>query len=231
MWWAAVSRPIREPSRVEENTRTVLFFADPGALVGRPTGTIVPFLLTGNPDLEPEAILAWELGYRTRPADRVTTDFALFHNHYDDYIFVPPQGLGSFNNEGEAESFGGEAALTWEASSSWQLRGSYSCAEVEVSGPINQSDEGSTPRHQAQLRSFLDLRSDLELDGALYFVDRREVADVDPYWKLDLGVVWRPRPELELGLWGQNLLEESRREASPLEAVERGAYVVATYRF
>ena len=231
MWWGAASRPVRVPSRGEEDAVAILFFADPGVSTGSPTGTIVPFLLTGDRDLEAEKVVALELGYRRRLGDDLTVDFAIFDNTYEDLIFVGTAPPLRFTDEGSADTYGGEAALTWDAADHWRLRGSYGFTEVEISGPINPQDETNTPHHLAQLRSYLTLFERVELNGGLYYVDRRPTNDADSYLRLDLGVLWRPRPGLELAIWGQNLLEDTHLEASGLLEVERSGYVSVRFRF
>ncbi|HYE60404.1 MAG TPA: TonB-dependent receptor [Phycisphaerales bacterium] len=230
--WGAVSRAVRTPSRFEEHGFINFFFADPGVLAGGPpTGQIVPFGLSGNPNLDSEKALVYELGYRRRFSDRVTLDVATFLSQYDDLISIPTPAVGgSFNNNGEAEVYGGEVAVVWQAADNWRLRGAYSYAEVNVSGPVSLSDEGNTPHNMAQLQSFLDITENLELNAAAYFVDRVESQGASSYTRVDIGLTWRVTPNFDVSIWGQNLLEPRHNEFSSLQ-VERSAYVVATLRF
>jgi iron complex outermembrane receptor protein len=102
--------------------------------------------------------------------------------------------------------------------------------DVQVHGPIASTDEGSTPQHQAQLRSYLDLTDDLELNGVVYYVDEVPALSISDYLRLDVGLTWRVTENFELSLWGQNLLDSAHSEFSARE-VERGAYLRATFRF
>ncbi len=230
--WAAVSRAVRTPSRFEEDGFITLFYADPGLLTGdAATGSILPFRFNGNPNLDSETAMVYELGYRRMFSDRVSLDAAAFFNQYDSLISAPPALVNTgFNNDGEAEVYGAELALNWRVADNWRLRGSYSYTEVNLSGPVLLNDERSTPHNMAQLQSFLDVTPDLQFNAAAYFVDRVEQAGADSYLRLDLGITWRVTPNFDLALWGQNLLEPRHREFSALE-VERGAYFVATLRF
>ncbi len=78
--WAAVSRAVRTPSEEERDSRTELQAIPPGGLYpGSP-----PALVTAEGDnaFASEDLLAYELGYRVRPCERVSLDFATFYNDY-----------------------------------------------------------------------------------------------------------------------------------------------------
>lgn len=229
--WGAVSRPVRIPSLAETDITYTLFYADPGALEGSPTGTIVPFQFFPNPDLDAERVLVYELGYRNQIAQGFSVDVAGFYNIYSDYISIPEERIGgSFTNEGRAQSYGGEVAVTWQPMENWRLRGSYSFVRVNVEGPVEDTDERETPRHQAQLRSYMDISRNFQLNAAAYFVDEIPARDIDPYVRLDVGATWSINKNFDLSIWGQNLLQRRHQEFSQFE-VERGVYAMGTLRF
>ena len=68
--WAAVSRAVRTPSRID----TDLSEGTPPYLV----------LLKGNPDFTSEALLAYELGYRAQLNSAFTASVSSFYNQYND---------------------------------------------------------------------------------------------------------------------------------------------------
>ncbi len=74
-WWTSFSRASRTPSRGEVDA-DVRFTGVPAL-----QSTVV---LEGNPELEPENVLSYELGYRTWPRDDFYVDVAGFYNDYDD---------------------------------------------------------------------------------------------------------------------------------------------------
>jgi iron complex outermembrane receptor protein len=229
--WAAVSRPVRVPSRLEEDGLIVFAFADPGLLAtGTPSGTIVPFGLGGDPELDPEEMIAYELGHRLRLGEAWELDTALFYNDYTTMISVPDPVVGVFNNLGTGVTYGGDVVLSRQMTEGWRLSGSYSVLQVEIDGPVFRFEEGTTPEQLAQLRSSWQLGERLELHGALYHVDRLPQPGIDAYERLDLGLTWRPRDGLEVALWGQNLLDPEHREASAV-AIPRVVYGQLSVRF
>ena len=223
--WAAISRPVRHPTRLERDGFVALAVAE------TEPGVFVPLGAEGNPDLESERLVAYELGYRRRLTGDVTLDVAAFYNDYTQLIFLPSTVLGQWSDEGSGEAYGAEVAATWRPTTYWKLVGSYAYVDVLIHGPILPQDEGNSPVNQFKARSYLDVTDDLELNSAIYYVDRLPTADADPYVRFDVGVTWRARDNLELSMWGQNLLEESHREASSTVEVERAGFVEMTVRF
>jgi outer membrane receptor protein involved in Fe transport len=86
------------------------------------------------------------------------------------------------------------------------------------------------------LQSYLNITDDLEFNGALYYVDEAPALHAEDYLRLDLGLTWRPAPNVEIALWGQNLLDPRHSEGvaitttSPGE-MERSVYLQVTLRF
>ena len=223
-WWVAVSRPVRVPSRFEENGTLVFGYVDLGTLTtGQPNGVIVPLSLSGREDLQPERLVAWELGHRMRLGGRWVVDTTLFHNDYRRLIGVPPGIFGSFTDAGSGVTWGGSIAVTAQVSDDWRLEGSYSALRTRIDGPIYQYEETGTPETLAQLRSYLDLTEDLELNAAYYHVGAVPFTGIPAYGRADVDMAWRPRAGVELSLWGQNLLDARHAEASGA-MVPRGVY-------
>jgi iron complex outermembrane receptor protein len=228
--WAALSRPVRVPSRFEVDGLLVFSYADSGLLAGGPpSGVIVPVGLGGDGWLEPETMLAWELGHRIRFSERWALDTTLFYNDYTRLIGVPPEIVGHFLDSGTAETWGATVALSARLTPRWRMEASWSALRVEVSGPVLPFEEDSAPRTLAQLRSYLDLGEDWELNGAAYYTDAIPFREQGAYTRLDLGLTWRATPRLALALWGQNLLDQGHPEGSDA-LVPRTLYAEATLR-
>ena len=75
--WAAVSRPLRTPSRFEQNARL-----DLAAFQPQFSPPILVSLIP-NPARRSERTTAFELGYRVEPATRVAFDMTGFYSAYD----------------------------------------------------------------------------------------------------------------------------------------------------
>lgn len=249
--WAAVSRAVRTPSVEELNARVNL-------QVFPPAGSIPPTLISsfGNPNLDSETLIAYELGYRVELTKSFALDVAGFYNDYDNLIIaVPGAGqpgiefnpqplhvlVGSTNqNAATAHTYGVEVSAHWNVTERWHLTSSYTWFEINAnpSSPMLTA----SPEQQAQLRSTLALPGNLEFNGALYYVDRIQApygfgqTTIQDYLRLDLGLVWRPTKSLEVGVWGQNLMDDRHAEFTSYKTaliteVPRSVLGKITWRF
>jgi iron complex outermembrane receptor protein len=219
--WAAATSAIRTPSEVELYGRmSVGAFPD-----GKGSAGLI--VLRGNPELKPERVESYEVGYRWQAAPNVALDATAFHNSMRDLVgtetkkpfldssrrVIMPIEIAN-NVNGQAN--GVELFLTDAVAAGWDVALGYSFFQLSA-----VDDQGlrsslkiprtSTPRHQLQLRSFVQLPRQLELDSSAYYVGRVG-SDVRPYLRLDGQLVWHPASRWELSVSGQNLLHAGHAE-------------------
>lgn len=245
--WAAVSRAIRAPSRVDRDIRL-------------PTPAASPFvdnLLVGGTDFRSETLLAYELGYRAQLGSRVFTSIALFYNDYDDIrstSLSPPDPIFGlpfplfYENNLEGETYGFELSVNYQALDWWRLRGGYNLLKEEIRVKPGRTDfnnalnETADPEHQFSIRSSMNLLRNVELDAALRWVDSFRFNSsgtpdtVPSYFELDVRLSWHPTKNLELSVVGQNLLHDQHLEyviasPNPREEIARSVYGKVTWRF
>lgn len=227
--WGGVSRAVRVPSFGNTDVRLVLAAQAPG----------VPVTLIQNPDLKSEEVIAYELGYRIQPNERFVLDLATFYNMYHDLtslITLSATEQQSINGR-TGDAYGFEMAAKWHLTDTLRLDGSYTFFHLDQEGGA-ESIEDDSPRHQFSLRSHLDVTNDLELNGAIYYYDKLASQGVPAFTRLDVGLTWRPEPNVEISLWGQNLLDPEHEEFGPdgflsngSALIERGLYAQVTIRF
>ena len=207
--WGAVSRAVRTPSRGDHDVTFDLFPVPSG-----PNSPPTLAVLQGNPDLESETVIAYEIGYRFWPTDNFYLDIAAFYNDYDDLRFaVLDPSAATFDsgfitvpvvvvNGEEGNTYGLEISADWRPNPGWRLQLAYSYlrADFELRTPENAITfpmgfgNDRNPRHQVSLRSGFDVTSDIELDLWLRYVDdipdvtiatpTASVASVDDYLTL-----------------------------------------------
>lgn len=235
--WAAVSRAVRTPSRVD----TDLSEGTPPYLV----------LLKGNPDFTSEALLAYELGYRAQLNSAFTASVSSFYNQYNDIrstSFTPDTILPLyFANNLEGDTYGMEFSGNYQVTEDWSLHAGYTLLRENLRVKPGQFDlddalnETADPRGQFSLRSALTLPRRTELMAALRWVDTLHTNNgptpgtVPSYFELDTRLAWHLSTRLELSLAGQNLLHSRHPEygfpdpARP--EIERSAYGKIAYRY
>jgi iron complex outermembrane receptor protein len=245
-FWAAISRASRTPSRRDEGLSAVL-----AALPG-PSEVV----LLGNPNVKAEHVLAYEMGYRTQASNQLSIDATVFLNTYHDLQSVEPQpsffepnpGLlvhpETFANKLHGTTDGIEASVNWKITDHWTLSPGYSFLQMHLHTDPGSQDtitvadtEGTSPHHQAQLRSHVELPRGFEWDTSVYFVDRLPAPSIASHTRLDAQLSWRIAERMELSLVGQNLLQDHHAEFNDQlqsvnsSEVKRSAYIKFAWRF
>jgi iron complex outermembrane receptor protein len=227
--WAAISRAVRTPSRIDRE-----LFA-PGS---------PPFLLAGGPNFFSEQLLAYELGYRVQPHQRLSLSAAAFYNDYDDLRSLEINSRTVFPimiaNGLKGKSYGAELTADYRVTNWWRMRAGYTGLGIHLrskpgsTDPLLGSSESHDPNHQFFLRPSLDLPGHFELDPSFRYVSRIANQTVPAYAELDVRLAWRPSPKLEFSIVGQNLLHDHHAEfgaPAARQEIERSVYGKVLWRF
>lgn len=239
--WAAVTRAVRTPSRVDEDLE----------LTGLAAATNPPVFICvcDNGKYLSETLLGYEAGYRKLVTSRFYVDLSLFHNKYNDIgdfgdasISMeasppPPYILVSvpFANRIMGSTNGGEIAPDFRVNKNVELRAAYSYVSLDLEDRITRkksatalSDETASPHNQVTLQALLNLPMRLEFDPTFRYVSALPADQAPAYSTADARLSWRFAPNLTLSIAGQNLLQPRHAEMSPV-LVERGAYAQITW--
>jgi len=228
--WAAVSRAIRAPARIDHD-----FY-----IPNQP-----PFLVAGGPDFESEVLVAYEVGYRIRPRDWASIDVATFYNDYDKLRSVEPASPAvlfpfQVRNGLDGRSRGIEISADLQPVNRWRLALGYRYIHLDLRTQPGSLDttsvqaEARDPRQQVTLRSILDITSTLQLDLGYRTVARIVNDAVPGYDEIDVRLAWHPTSQLEVSVVGQNLLHEQHAEFMPLanrREIERSVFGKVTWGF
>jgi iron complex outermembrane receptor protein len=253
--WTAISRAVRTPSRAENDLRVNY----PGVAkdVIAPGFPAITIGVLGNRELKPEELTAYEVGYRAQLTDRLSAEVSVFFKQYDElrsFKAISPifdltkpsiEINATLENGATGETYGGEVSANLRVNERWRLRLDYSHLRTSIVSNSNiqlgslgvDSAEGANPKHQAALRSWIDLPRGFEFDASLRYVAGRPVLSVPAYAELDLRLGWHVSEKVELSLVGQNLLDSAHREFRPsffstqATEVQRSVYGKITIRF
>ncbi len=252
MFWAAVSRGLRTPARIDTDIRQNLGFSSVSGGLPVVTGVF------GNPDFKDENLIAYQVGYRATLSPRLFLDFTAFLNSYNHqetfepgapfqettplpiHIVQPEIAENLLHGEGH----GLEVFANWKVTSRWTLSPGYAFERIHMHLAPPSVDifdlldaEHSNPYHSAQLRSHLEVARTLSWDASTFFVDRLVGKGVPSYTRLDTQLTWRIAEGVTASLVGQNLLRDRHIEfldPADLESstlVKRNAYAKLTWNF
>lgn len=221
--WGAVSQAVRIPTRFERDN---------------PAGTIGSF-----GDFQSEKVLAYELGYRTHPAENLYFSFATFYNQYRDLRSIdtnkaPPPPF-YFGNNLEATTYGFELSGQVYISDWWKIRGGYSwihenfTTTASTTFPQSSSLEAIDPDDQFLMQSMMDVFRNFQVDGTFRYVGEvpaaLDIPAVPSYITFDLrlGYVYK---WITLSLMGSNLAEKYHGSAGNIR-ISRNLYGRITVLF
>lgn len=222
--WAAVSRAIRNPSRIERDF-TIEGFVQPGQM--------------GS-----EKLIAYEAGYRGRLTSAASVSASLFYHDYDELRtneFIPgrlpaPVFVG---NTMEGETWGLEAWGDLQLTDWWRLSAGGAILRKDFRLKPGSRDvarfeaAGADPGYWAKIRSHMRLADNLALDLGLRVYDdvptltASGYVGAPAYAEGSVRVAWRISDQLELSATGLNQLNGRHAEASETRRneVPRSAFV------
>jgi iron complex outermembrane recepter protein len=201
--WAAVSRAVRSPSRVDSDVE----------LPGTP-----PFQVVGGTNFDSETVLAYEAGYRVNPVERLSISLATFYNDYDHLRSLNELTPTNFviGNGFRGQTWGLELSGTYQPLAWWRLRGGYTYLNKLLwrhGAAVNPSvREGNDPENQALLQSIMDLPAHFQLDLVARYVDTLNNPHVPSYGTFDARLAWWYKGCLEFSIVGQNLWDNQHPE-------------------
>ena len=230
--WAAATRAVRTPSRIERSIQA--------ATLVTTTPAPIYFQVRGSDQFESERTYSYTVGYRALVGTPLFVDVAVFFNEHRDLAGLtslppvivtspgPPRAIVPlpYINAIDGSSSGLEVAPEWRAASNLRVSGYYAFRHIALEARPENMDtqavpryEGSSPAHLARVHARLDLPRRLEFDAAYRYVSALEFRRVDAYHTADLRLGWKPSPALEISVAGHNLLQPHHFEAAPSPGV------------
>jgi len=225
MFWAAVSRAVREPSRIDRD------------VVAPNNATPI---LAGSSAFVSETLIAYELGYRGEIVPKISTSISTFFNNYDSLRSLTPGSTVVIANNLAGQTWGGELTADYQMQDGWLIHVGYDLLNENIwvkpgaSDISNGLEDTSDPANQVFLRSSVDLPGNFDLSPAFRWVDTRSVVSgttvgmVPSYLELDIRVGWHLDKNVEISVVGQNLLQDHHLEygfpSATAEQISRSVY-------
>ncbi|MDO9358115.1 MAG: TonB-dependent receptor, partial [Polaromonas sp.] len=223
--WAAASRAVRAPSRIDRE----FFF--PGN---------APFVIIGGPNFQSETADVLELGHRGQLGPSFTYSVTGFRQYYKGLRAGTGTLPTTIENQIEGPGQGIEAWGSWQATLSWRLSAGYTSLRKHLrftSGAAADATSipnlGNDPRQQWSLRSSLNISPRSELDVMVRQVGALPSPVVPRYTAVDARWALRISPALELAVLVQNMFDKRHVEfnaAGVASQIERKLYLKAVWQ-
>jgi iron complex outermembrane receptor protein len=245
-FWGAITRAVRTPSDNEDTLQSTSL---------RSTTPLAFDVTMGDGLFTSETVVSYEIGYRQLIIPSFSVDLATFYSNYDHLQSLEPGTPYAASSGGETYTVypfvnrnglrgttkGFELAPSWKPTSWWRIQGSYSWLDMDLrNGPGSQdvttvtATEGSSPRHQLGLQSFLDLPGHIEFSQVFRYVSMLTAQQTPGYETADVRFAWHANQHLEFAVTGQNLLQPHHAEYSgdpgPLVGIKRNIIAAITWR-
>ena len=201
--WAAASRAVRTPSRIDRQLQALP-------------------LLAPAPAFDSEKLTAFELGYRGEPAKDVTLSVSAFANRYSDVRTTEFTGDPlpiMLRNGYKGWTFGVEAWGSAQVTRWWRAGFGLATLKKDLDVAAGRTDLarrnalGNDPQWQVRAHSHFNLAPRLELT-----LNARAVGGIDMnpeiggYAELDGRLAYRASDTIELFVAGRNLLHKTHAE-------------------
>lgn len=224
--WAAISRAVRTPSRIDRE------------LVNLP-------LLAQAPDFRSEKLIAFEAGYRGRFIDDLSVSANVFYNVYDDLRTTELSEGGTLpirlSNGIEGSTYGLEAWGTAQLAPPLRLQFGVATLWKDFKvkeGRVDLADMdsvGDDPEYHVKARALVDLADRWKLNVGLRYTGAIETAPrIGSYLEADAQLTFQASTSVELFVAGTSLLHEQHLESNDLgrgQAVERHVFAGSRLRF
>lgn len=230
--WGAISRAVRTPARIDQD------FVAPNPSAGGPA------LLVANPDFESEELVAYEVGYRVKPVNRLSLDLAGYYNDYSNLRSVEPLGAEEFPvilaNKAAGRSYGGALTVNWRIADWWEVNGSVSGMQLDFHRTSGSratsvgSSEGNDPNWMFVAHSMVDLPWRMKFDAVFRYVSDLPSPATPAYFTVDLRLAWSPVKNLEVAVVGRDLLDDHHPEFSGTtltREVERSVFATLKWSY
>ncbi|WBY01716.1 TonB-dependent receptor [Ramlibacter tataouinensis] len=199
--WAALSRAVRAPARID---RDFFLTLPPGIAV-----------IAGGPDFRSETATVLEAGHRAQLSPTLSWSATVFRHFFHGLRSGRPGQAppATVENLVEGPVDGLEAWGQWQPLEGWRLSAGYLALhkDLRFAGGLSPATRsfpglGNDPRSQVSLRSSLDVGANGAFDLAVRRVGELTDPRVPGYTAVDARLGWQVRPDLRLELLGTNLL-------------------------
>ena len=219
--WAAASRAVRTPNRIDEGLLDRIMQINPEP----PPSEFL--LYSGDPNVDSEILHAFEVGYRYEWKQKFSLDATAYYNDYDGLDGLSAPGAPIIHpspffidvpvyviNEAASQTHGLELFAKYTPVRRWTV--SAGITELRGSSPpgTGYPAVADNPLHEVNVQSKLDVTRFLNFDAS-YFYNDAISHQLPPLNRVDIGLSTKPVRGFSLSIWGRNLQQDRHPEAIP----------------
>jgi iron complex outermembrane receptor protein len=193
--WAAWSKAVRVPTRVESDIRYGPFSGE---------------------HLESERANVYELGWRKKWQDVWQLDATVYSAQYENLLSLEADG---YRNKVSGDVQGIELSNSIQLQPSWLVRLNLSHATMNLSTASDSLSpdganitQGQMPRNTAQVISMWDINKQWKFNSYLRYVDELTSNNIDSYWTIDATLQWQVSQRFSIKLAARNIGNGSHQE-------------------
>lgn len=211
--WGSVTRAVRTPTRADLHAQ--LDFGGPPIPIG-------------NPDAQAEAVVATEIGYRSKENDTTLLDIAAFNHNYSD----PNDDIDQLGR-----TYGLEAVLNHKLMDNWRTEVSYTWHKGHMIVNGDKVTNTDIPNTTLNFRSLYDINAFWEFDTFITYKEAHESTNVflKDYVRVDVRLGWNPYSYSRTSFTITNLFDDIHAESADANrintAIGRGIYITTSYDF
>ena len=250
VFWTGVTRATSMPSDADRYVKWEGVVSPPMYSTGassnpsNPSDYYYPVITVfGNKALDPEVVIAYELGGRYNVSQKSAIDLAIFYNDYDNIKTEMLQEDGAYFDYDDQISrliipvsrenvlaggiYGAELYGRYSPFETWQLSVGYSYLKNALKSDVLTFQEmiglkigEIDPEHKVFFTSWLDFANNWAWDVFVYYVEDLVAHKVPSYLRLDTRIGWIVDRNWEVEFIGQNLLEREHYEYTPILPLE-----------
>lgn len=182
-----------------------------------------PFVINGNPELDPERSISYTLGLEQRVSEDMNFQIDGFYTRGKDFIstrIVSAPFISYYDNISEVEIRGVNTSLTYALTSELSTYLGYSYTDSQIlKDEFNSNNEGNDvpfqPNHKFRVGMVYVLSNNFSLDLSANYFDERYTAVsggkenlLDDYLSIDLFMTKKLTKSIDLSIGLENLLDE-----------------------
>lgn len=203
------------------------------------------YKVMGNPDLQPETSISYQIGYQGQLSERINLSVNGFYNEIDDLIQTDEDNatyegniaIYKYLNVDSAQTYGGDIGIDWQIDNRAKLQANYSY--IHTHNDVSDTELTYQPTHKVMLALDYAISDKLQLIPRLNYESKQlistsEQAYSPEWWTLDTKLNYDASKNLSLYGAINNIFDVQRdvKDSSDYRPIDNREWLLgATYHW